>query len=282
MPITHSSDVMGGYPTSFAAAPGYVAENGLGGIGLFGLIGVNSLLGNGLGNCAYPNGLNTTANIVADQNISELRKDVQGVNTTVHELGNEVQAALAQQTLSQNVEFRNLDNRLCNSEKSMMDGFFNVQTAGLQNTIAIKDQLTQNTIGLKDQITAGTIALKDQITSQTSLLQGAICDIKSAINADGDATRALINSIEMQTLRDQLELERRGRQFREVEINVTQTNQQTQNQLQSQLQAQSQAIGNALNMLGDQINRQTNSMINLGTMTGNAQTATNANTRVNS
>lgn len=35
-------------------------------------------------------------------------------------------------------------------------------------------------------------------------------------------------------------------------------------------------------MLGDHIARQTNSMINLGTMTGNAQTATNANTKVNS
>lgn len=252
-------DIQGGYPAAFAGG-GY---GGLGGLGLVGLIGLNSFLGhnNGWGNnWGGGPGAPFSAGVVADQNISDLRKDVQGVNTQVEALGNEIQSALAQQTLGQTQAFANLDNRLCNSEKDTAQGFFALQTQGLINTQAIKDQLT----------------------AMGAVNAANFCDIKSTIHADGDATRALINSIEMQNLRDALELERRGRQFREVEINVTQTNQQTQNQLQAQLQSQSQAIGNALNMLGDQINRQTNSMINLGTMTGNTQAATNANTKVNS
>lgn len=249
--------------------PGYGAGfGGLGGLGLVGLIGLNSFLGNGAwgnnwGGGGFGGPFGAAAGVagttVADQNISELRKDVQGVNTQVEALGNEIQGALAQQTLGQTQEFRSLDNRLCDSEKTTQQGFFAVQTQNLMNTQAIKDQLT----------------------AQGQMIASNFCDVKSAIHADGDATRALINSIEMQNLRDELELERRGRQFREVEINVTQTNQQTQNQLQAQLQTQSQAIGAALSTLQNQIAHQTNSMINLGTMTGNAQTASNANTKVN-
>lgn len=252
----------GGYP-----GYGYGGLGGFGGLGLVGLIGLNSFLGNQWGNNwgngfggpfgAAAVGAGTT---VAEQNLSELRKDVQGVNTTVEALGNELQGALATQNLNQAGEFRNLDNRLCDSEKTTMQGFFAVQTQALMNTQAIKDQLT----------------------AQGQVIAQNFCEVKEAIHADGDATRALINQIEMQNLREALELERRGRQFREVEINVNQTNQQTQTQLQAQLQSQTQFFANALNMLGDQINRQTNSMINLGTMTGNAQTATNANTKVNS
>lgn len=253
----------GGYPAAYAGGFG-----GLGGLGLVGLIGLNSFLGNQWGNnwggAGFGGPFGAAAGLagttVADQNISELRKDVQGVNTQVEALGNEIQGALAQQTLGQTQEFRSLDNRLCDSEKASLQMGYNLSLQGFQNTQQISNLVT---------------AFQNENASQ-------FCAIKEAINSDGDATRALINSIEMQNLRDALELERRGRQFREVEINVTQTNQQTQNQLQQQLQTQSQAIGNALNMLGDQINRQTNSMINLGTMTGNSQTASNANTKVNS
>lgn len=257
-------DVQGGYPGGFGGGYG-----GLGGLGLVGLIGINSLFGQnnwggnwGAGGFGGPFGAaaGVAGATVADQNISDLRKDVADVNTSIQGLGNELAASQAQQTLGQTQAFANLNDRLCDSEKTTLAGFYSIQTQGLMNTQAIKDQLT----------------------AQQIINQENFCQIKSAINADGDATRALINTIEMQNLRDALELERRGRQFREVEINVTQTNQQTQNQLQAQLQSQSQAIGNALNMLGDQINRQTNSMINLGTMTGNTQAATAANTKVNS
>lgn len=257
MSISSQSEILGGYP----GVGGF--GGGLGGFGLVGLIGLNSFLGNrGFWDGFAGNGVSTGAipgTTVAEQNISELRKDVAGVNTTVEALGNELQGAIFNLNSGIQSEFRNLDNQICDVEKT-----------ALQTAYAASIQAFQNTQAIQNQMTAF------QITNDKQF-----CEVKSQINADGDATRALINGIEMQNLRDALELERRGRSEREIEINVTQTNQQTQNQLQAQLQAQSQMFANSLNLLGDQISRQTNSMINLGTMTGNAQTASNANTKVN-
>lgn len=276
-----STDIQGGFPGAYAYG-GYPA-GGFGGAGIIEGLLLGTLLRGGFGGNTWGNNWGNwggpgfggpfgasvagAGTVVAEQNVSDLRKDVSDVDTHVEALGNEIQGALAQQTLGQTQEFRNLDNRLCESEKTTMQGFFAIQTQNLMNTQAVKDQLT----------------------AQGQIIAENFCAVKEAIHADGDATRALINQIETQNLRDKilalergLDDERRNRQFREVEINVSQVNQQTQAQLQAQLQSQSQAIGNALNMLGDQINRQTNSMINLGTMTGNAQSATNANTKVNS
>lgn len=258
---TGATDVVGGYPSAYAG--GYGGLGGFGGLGLVGLIGLNSFLGNrGFGDgfgTGFPGA--GAAAVVADQSISDLREEVAGVNTTVHALGNEIQAALAQQTLGQTGEFRNLDNRLCDSEKAALQMGYAQSLQGFQNT---------------QQITNLVTAFQNENAAQ-------FCEIKGAIHADGDATRALINSIEMQNLRDALELERRGRAEREIEINITNSNQQTQNQLQAQLQAQSQILGNALNMLGDQVARQTNSIINLGSgIVASPQTATAANTKVNS
>lgn len=253
MSIYSQSEILGGYP----GVGGF--GGGLGGFGLVGLIGLNSFLGNRV----FGDGIASPASIpgttVAEQNISELRKDVAGVNTTVEALGNELQGALAMQNLSQAGEFRNLDNRLCESEKT-----------SLQTAYAASLQAFQNTQAIQNQMTAFQIANDKEF-----------CAIKSQINADGDATRALINGIEMQNLRDALELERRGRSEREIEINVTQSNQKTQNQLQAQFQNQTAHFANLFNALGDQVNRAQNSIVNLGTMAGTGQTNSNANTKVN-
>lgn len=256
MSITSQSDVMGG-------GAGYGFGGGFGGgFPLVGLLGVNNFLGGrgGFGNDGFSGNGAIPGTTVLEQNVSELRKDVAGVNTTVEALGNEIQGALAMQNLAQAGEFRNLDNRLCDSEKTALASAYAASLQAFQNTQAIQTQIN----GV-----------------QTSM-DAQFCQVKNAIHIDGDSTRALINSIEMQNLRDALELERRGRSNREIEINISNTNQQTQNQLQAQLQAQSQIIANSLNLLGDQVNRAQNSIVNLGTMAGTGQTNTNANTKVNS
>lgn len=258
MSITSQSDVMGG-------GAGYGFGGGFGGISPVGIIGLNTLFGRGGfgGDGAFPGGggfNNLAGNTVAEQNISELRKDVAGVNTTVEALGNEIQGRLAMQDLSQAGEFRNLDNRLCDSEKTALASAYAASLQAFQNTQAIQNQMTAFQISTDKEF----------------------CSVKGQIVSDGDKTRALINSIEMQNLRDALELERRGRSNREIEINISNTNQQTQNQLQAQLQTQSQLFANSLNLLGDQISRQTNSIINLGGTVAAGQTNTNANTKVNS
>jgi hypothetical protein len=249
---TGGTEMIGGYPTAFGGA------GGIGGLGLVGLIGLNSLWGNkGFGDA---NGGSIVANTVADQNISELRKDVQGVNTTVEALGNEMQMAFAQQTQGINADFRNLDNQICGVEKTL-----------LQQSYAQSLQAFQNTQAIQNQVTAFQVANDKEF-----------CAIKSQISADGDATRALINQNLIDGLRAELAAERRNSDQREIAVTVTQTNQQTQNQLQAQLQNQSQYIANALNMLGDQVNKANNSIVNLGgTITGTGQHNNQANTKVN-
>lgn len=107
-------------------------------------------------------------------------------------------------------------------------------------------------------------------------MDNQLCDVKNQIHIDVDATRALINSIEMKNLRDALDSERRGRSEREVEININNTNQQ----MQAQLQNQTQLFASMFGTLSDQVNKATNSVVNLGTMVGSCQSASQTNTKV--
>lgn len=254
---TGATDVVGGYPAAYAGGLGA----GIGGLGLVGLIGLNSFLGNRFGEFGAGAPGAVAGTTVLEQNVSELRKDVAGVNTTVEALGNELQGALAMQNLSQQTEFRSLDNRLCDSEKSALTAAFQATIQGMQNTQMLSNQLTAF-----------------QVSNDKEF-----CSIKSAINADGDATRALITQNLIDGLRSELATERRNRDNREIEINVSQTNQQTQNQLQAQLQSQNQFLATMFNSLGDQVNRAANSVVNVGSGTvAGGQSNNQANTKVNS
>lgn len=218
-----------------------------GGVGLIGLIGINNLLGqNGFGNNAGVN--------VLEQNVSELRKDVAGVNTTVEALGGEIQSSLAMQNLSQAGEFRNLDNRLCDSEKTQ-----------LQSAYAQSLQAFQNTQSIQNQVTAFQVANDQQF-----------CQIKQLINSDGDATRALINQNTVQDLRDQLAAAHRRSDATDVSIAINNTNQQTQ----SQFQAQNSALFGYLDKMNNQIAKSGQDIINVGgLMSGIAQTANPVNVK---
>lgn len=216
------------------------------------VIGLNTFLGgrNGFGNDGFVNGGGAIpGTTVAEQNVSELRKDVAGVNTTVEALGNEIANAHFQQTMDINNNFRNLDNRLCDNEKATMNMGF---------------------------------AISNQMSNFQHSVDNQFCAVKQQINADGDATRALITQNLIDGLRNELASERRNRDNREIEINVTQTNQQTQNQLQAQLQSQNQFLATMFNSLGDQVNRATNSVVNVGSgLVTSPQSNNNANTKVN-
>lgn len=241
---TGGTDIVGG--------GGYGFGGGFGGIAPVGLIGLNTLFNgnngwggnwNGNGGGAIPG---TT---VLEQNVSDLRKDVADNGKEIHVLGNEVAGMFAQQNLAFTGEFRNLDNRLCDSEKATMNMGF---------------------------------ALSNQMSNFQHAVDNQFCAVKSAINADGDATRALITQNLIDGLRSELATERRNRDNREIEINVTQTNQQTQNQLQAQLQSQNQFLASMFGSLGEQVNRATNSVVNVGSgLVAGSQSNSNANTKVN-
>lgn len=250
-----STDVIGGYPSAYNAGLG-----GLGGVGLVGLIGLNSLWGqNGWNNGnGFRDGVAGTT--VLEQNVSELRKDVQGVNTTVESLGNELQAAIFNLNNGIQANFRGLDNQICVVDKTVMQQGYAQSLQAFQNTQAIQSQLTA-------MQTANDLQF---------------CAVKSQINADGDATRALITQNLIDGLRAEIVSERRGRDNREIEINVQNSATATQAQLQAQLQAQRQELATFMNVVGDQLTRQTNSVVNLGSMIGSGQSNSANQTKVNS
>lgn len=254
MSITQgATDVIGGYPSAYGLG------GGLNSIGLVGLVGLNSFMGNGWNNGWNQGGFRdgVAGTTVLEQNVSELRKDVQGVNTTVEALGNEIAQSQFQQTMDSNNNFRNLDNRLCDSEKTQLQSAYAQSLQAFQNTQAIQSQLTA-------MQTANDLQF---------------CSVKQQINADGDATRALITQNLIDDLRSQLHAERRGRDNREIEINVSQNAIQTQAQLQAQLQAQNQFLSTSLNGLSTQLNKATNSVVNLGSMIGSGQSANQTNVK---
>ena len=108
------------------------------------------------------------------------------------------------------------------------------------------------------------------------------CAVKQQINSDGDATRALITQNLIDDLRSQLGAERRGRDNREIEINVQNNATQTQQVIQQQQQQQTQFLASLFNGLGEQVNRATNSVINVGSgLVAGSQDNNQANTKVN-
>lgn len=216
---------------------------GFGGIAPVGLFGVFGGFGNrGFGNDNFGDRSGIT---VLEQNVSDLRKDVADNSKETHILGNEIAGMFAQQNLAFTGEFRNIDNQVCALDKTVMQGNF---------------------------------ALSNQMSNFQHAMDRQTCDILQAVHADGDATRALITQNLIDELRHQNQELRRHSDNREIEININNTNQQ----MQAQLQNQTQLFASMFGTLSDQVNRATNSVVNLGTMVGSGQTATQSNTKVNS
>lgn len=157
------------------------------------------------------------------------------------------------------------------------------KTSGdLATQLALGDARTQMQIA--DLGTANALAFKDVAIGQLTTKY----DLAKAISDDGEETRELIAANYNQDLNRKLTtaenaiIELRGdregtRRARETEINVS----QNVNQVQAQAQAQSinTQLLTALQTLISQNQNIHNGIVNLGTMTGNLQSA--ANTRVN-
>lgn len=249
---TGETDIVGG-------GGGY-GFGGFGGIAPVGLIGLNTLFGNNGFGFNNGNGTGIPGTTVLEQNVSDLRRDVAETSINVERLGNEMQQAFATQNLAFAGDFRNLDNQICDVEKTLLQQSYAQSLQAFQNTQAIQNQMSNFQHATDQQF----------------------CAVKQQINADGDATRALITQNMIDDLRSQLHSERRGRDNREIEINVQNTATATQAQLQTQLQQQQQQLATFMNVIGDQIARQTNSIVNLGTMTASGQSNSAAQTKVNS
>lgn len=253
-----------------AIAPAVAAPvvGGFGGGGLLETIIALSLL-NKTGTGVL--GGDVVAGTVTAQNISDLRSDVAGVNTNVHILGNEMQAAFAVQTASQAGEFRNLDNQICSVEKEAIKAQYESKIATLQSTNEITNKIDASTIDLKNQLFGISTVMASEFCDTKHLIERGNAEL--ALQAERN-TNALSLQMErgfckvsedslratIEALRDERECSRRERDGF------------TQNLLLSQ---QTNSI---LNAIDSQLQRQTSQIVQFGA--GNVATPVNTNNQV--
>jgi len=152
------------------------------------------------------------------------------------------------------------------SDKDAIRAMYESKIASLESSNEITNKIGNESQAILSAVNNGIVSNDKNTTT-----------ILSAISADGSATRALINANEVQNLRDELESERRRGDRRETEININNSNSQTQ----AQVQTLTNSLVPILSGIQSQFAHNTNSLVNLGTMLGTAQTASNANTSVN-
>lgn len=190
------------------------------------------------------------------------------------------------------------------SETRLQDAVENV--AVLTKLADIEAAIPQSALQVENSILSQTNELAGQISAQTLQLSSGLSNVKDAIVAQGAANLAATNQVNQNVLLSQsavlqaicnstntivskidantianlqaelAEVRSTGRS-RDVEVNVTQNVNQQQAQLQTQNQIQALLAG-VNTLIGNHQNLQ-QGIINLGTMTGNSQSA--AQTRVN-
>ena len=165
-----------------------------------------------------------------------------------------VLAGLANNKDATVAEGRSLAAAVCDSEKTNLQQFY-----------AAAIQSSNNTQSIKDQATAFAI-VNDKRFDDLSI---------QAVNQTA-AILARINDVENQGLRDQLLLERRRGDSREVEINIQNSNAQTQAQVQAQFQTQNAWLDKRFVEFDNQINNTKQGIINLGTMVASGTQSTAA------
>lgn len=263
-------------------ATGGYGNDGLGGGGLLSLALLAGRGGFGFGNdgfnnnhrgegCVTPTNLTAGLTGVTDaiQN-TEVMSTLGDIKASVPLAESQVQLALAGSTSDIRSHIGAVENTLTQGQMTINQNVSNAIAASLASQSAIKETV----------LTTGAANLQATANSQFALSQ--------AIQADGAATRALIQSIETantqrllgerQDLINELQAEGRRRDDRHgIEINMT--NQQNQNQLQFQQQAQAlNTISTGLVQALQNI-QATNQAINIGGLQQANPTNTNTNVR---
>lgn len=284
----------GGYGSGFGGAPmmgGYPGGFGGGGFGggfgLFGLIGLTGLLGrDGLGGGhggGHSRGGDCDDSCAREAAI--LAAIGNAKDATVGE-GRGLLAAIASSKDVNVAGFTAIANEICDTKGAVKDALYAQTIQGIQNTEAIKSQSQAFQIANDSKFEA----LSRQIAN------------------DGDVTRALINANTIQDLRDRLLTSERHGDRRELEINIANINTNIQQQqqalfnqrdhdrrdhdisiqnintnIQQQQQQQQQAaviekhhfdrrLDSLFNSF-NQVNRNTQDIINLGTMAASGNQA---------
>jgi hypothetical protein len=233
---------------------GWGGNGGFGGFGLVGLVGLTDLFnrrrGGDCDDCGGGGGWNGAGAVVLEKNVSDLRREV-------CETGDQIEAAMLQQTIANAAQFNGLSGQIATVAREAA-----VLALGQQATI------TSSAQGIKDQNTAFQIANQENF-----------CGLKATILADGAATRQLITQNIIEGLRAELGEEKRRSDVARTEVIVNQSVSQSQAQLQAQFQQQNDRFHGFFGAINDQLLRQANSVVNLGTMLGSNQNNQGTNIR---
>lgn len=154
------------------------------------------------------------------------------------------------------------------------------QTGQLSSAILQSTSANQVAVaGVKDAVNANSVVLMQQLNQLNSNIMESKYELSRDITNDGEKTRALITANMVTDLNNQLADLRVQRAI--ADNGVTVTNNINQNQNQQQQQQQLGFVVNALSGVVAELQRNTQSVVNLGTMSGSAGSQTANNTRVN-
>jgi hypothetical protein len=153
------------------------------------------------------------------------------------------------------------------------------QIANLQGQGEIKAVVAASTGTIVNELHESTQQIGNQLDGITVSMLNGFNNVTREITNDGDKTRALITANMVTDLNNQIADLRTQRAV--ADNGVTVTNNINQNQLQQQQQQQLGYVVNALNGVVSELQRNTQSVVNLGTMSGSAGSQTANNTRVN-
>lgn len=114
--------------------------------------------------------------------------------------GNRNDGALTRADLCQDFNFNDLQNGVRGIQSGLCDGFYAQNTTMLNGFNSLGSQIAENRYAAQNcccETNRNIDAVRSENYKNT-------CEVVNAIRADGDATRALINSNTMQNLRDRL------------------------------------------------------------------------------
>lgn len=150
------------------------------------------------------------------------------------------------------------------------------QIANLQGQSDIKAAIATSTGAVVNELHESTQQLGNQLDGITISMLNGFNNVTREITNDGDKTRALITANMVTDLNNQIADLRTQRHVADSGVSVT--NNINQNQLQMQQQQQLSSIVGALGSVVGELQRNTQSVVNLGTMSGSAgtQSASNA------
>jgi hypothetical protein len=249
--------------------------------GLIGGLILGSLLRNG-GNLWGPNGggvIDPNAQQLAiDAAVSAALANANQANNNSMLLLKDIQDSSQEVISSISAAENAINASITQGNQTILIQQLQAQIANLMGQGEIKTSIATTSGNIINEIHESESALSSQVnTLNTNMLQG-FNNVTREISADGDKTRAMIMANLVTELNNQIADLRTRSAVDAGGVNVT--NNINQNQLQQQQQQQAVLQTTLLQQLVGEIQRNTQSVVNLGTMTGQAGQQTAANTRV--